>query len=205
MRIGGLLAFGFAAITAPAGVAHAGGGAVFIPPMEVELGHAVSGAPDGSQDETTQLLVGVSWASLWPKPTPVDISVGVISTFHPAADDAMAAARGSSAPPPDGDTACGGYIDVAVRGASGKHWRTWIGGRGELMDHGRINALGGAARASVEVWAGTAAGDRNAFLVGTVALSAWAETGLREQPYGGAASFVAAGLGVRVPLILAAN
>jgi hypothetical protein len=204
MRIGGMLALGFAATVATAGVAHAGSGAVFIPPMEVELGHAVSGAPDGTQDESTQLLVGVSWASLWPKPTPVDFSIGVISTFRPAPDDTLAA-RGSTAPAPDGETACGGYIDVAVRGASGKHWRTWIGGRGELMDHGRISALGGAARASVEVWAGTAAGDRNALLVGTVALSAWAETGLREQPYGGAASFVAAGLGVRVPLILAAN
>ena len=204
MRIGGLVALGIAAIAATASVAHAGNGAVFIPPMEVELGHAVSGAPDGTQAELTQLLVGVSWASLWPKPTPVDFSIGVISTFQPAPDQSMVVAR-SNVPPPEGETACGGYIDVAVRGASGNHWRTWVGGRGELMDHGRISALGGAARASVEVWAGTAAGDHNALLVGTVALSAWAETGLREQPYGGAASFVAAGFGVRVPLILAAN
>lgn len=205
MRPGvGIIALGLvAAIAATAGTAHAGHGAVFIPPMEVELGHAVSGAPDGLPVESTQLLVGVSWASLYPKPTPVDFSIGIISTFRPGPDESMVAAR--TAPPPDGETATGGYIDVAVRGASGRHWRTWIGGRGELMDHGRISALGGAARASVEVWAGTAAGDRNALLVGTVALSAWAETGLREQPYGGAASFVAAGLGVRVPLIVAAN
>jgi len=201
MRIGVGIAAALTVLAVTAGNAAAGRGA-FIPPLEVELGHAVTGAPDGRQLESTQLLVGLSWASLYPKPTPVDVSVGVISTFRPA-DETMATARVVAEE--EDESAVGGYIDVAVRGAAGKYWRTWIGGRGELMDHGRVSGLGGAARASIEIWTGTAAGDRNALILGTVALSAWAETGLREQPTGGTASFVAAGLGMRLPLILAAH
>ncbi len=183
--------------------AHAGRGA-FIPPMEIELGHAVTGAPDGGQIEATQLMVGISWASLYPRPTPIDVSVGFISTFSPADDDPMATARVTGPEEPD-DVAAGGYIDVAVRGAAGRHWRTWIGGRGEIMDHGRISALGGAARASIEIWTGTSSSERGALLCGTVALSAWAESGVREQPNGGAATFVAAGMGMRVPLLIAGH
>ena len=202
MRIGVGIAAALSVLAVTAGRAAAGRGA-FVPPLEVELGHAVTGAPDGRQLESTQLLVGLSWASLYPKPTPVDVSVGVISTFRPA-DETMATARVVD-DEDDGDSAVGGYIDVAVRGAAGRYWRTWIGGRGELMDHGRVSGLGGAARASIEVWAGTAAGGHNALILGTVALSAWAETGLREQPDGGTASFVAAGLGMRLPLIVAGH
>lgn len=198
MRTGVALAVVCVALAGTAGSAAAGRGA-FIPPLEIELGHAVTAEADGGQLETTQLLVGLSWASVYPKPTPVDFSVGIISNFRPA-DDAMTTARVVGAE--EEESLVGGYIDVAVRGAAGKNWRTWIGGRGELLDHGRVSALGGAARASIEIWAGTAAGGNNALIVGTVALSAWAETGLREQPYGGAASFVAAGLGMRVPLIV---
>lgn len=201
MRIGVALAVVCVALAGNAGSAAAGHG-VFIPPVEIELGHAVTAEPDGGQLESTQLLVGLSWASLYPKPTPIDFSVGLISTFQPA-DDTMATARVVG---PEEDTSTvGGYIDVAVRGAAGKYWRTWVGGRGELMDHGRVSVLGGAARASVEVWVGTSGGGHNGVILGTVALSAWAETGLREQPYGGAASFVAAGFGMRLPLIIACN
>lgn len=202
MRIGAAIGVLFVALVGNAGSAEAGRGGVFVPPVEVELGHAVTADADGGQNEATQLLVGLSWASLYPKPTPIDFSVGFISTFRPA-DDTMATAR--VVEPEEIESTVGGYIDVAVRGAAGKHWRTWVGARGELMDHGRVSALGGAARASVEIWTGTAAGGNNALILGTVALSAWAETGLREQPYGGAASFVAAGLGMRLPLIVACN
>jgi hypothetical protein len=201
VRIGVATAVVCVALAGTAGSAAAGRGA-FVPPLEVEVGHAVTAEPDGGQLETTQLLVGLSWASVYPTPTPVDVSIGFISNFRPA-DDAMTTAR--VVDPDEEESVVGGYIDVAVRGAAGKHWRTWVGGRGELLDHGRVSGLGGAARASIEIWAGTAAGGNNAFIVGTVALSAWAETGLREQPYGGAASFVAAGLGMRVPLIVACD
>ncbi len=201
MRLGvGIVA---CVVAVSAGTARAGHGGAIIPPLEIELGHAVTGAPDGGRVESMQLLVGVSWASLYPKPTPVDFSVGVISTFAPQPDQ-MAAAR-AVGPDAAGASATGGYIDVAVRGAAGRHWRTWIGGRGEVMDHGQISALGAAARASIEVWTGTAIGDRDCAILGTVALSAWAESGIREQPHGGSATFVAAGLGMRVPLIIAAR
>lgn len=90
-----------------------------------------------------------------------------------------------------------------MRGAAGRHWRTWVGGRGELLDHGEVSGLGCAARASIEVWTGVFAGGHGGAVMGTLALSAWAETGLREQPHREVASFVAAGLGLRLPFVVA--
>lgn len=192
-----------AVLGATAGAAEASHGGVFIPPLEVELGHAIAGAADGGTLESTQLLVGISWASIYPRPTPIDVSVGVICSMYPA--PTVAAAR-TAGPPPAADVDSGGYVDVAVRTASGPHWRMWAGARGELIDQGERSALGVAARASMELWAPTVGGDSHgpgiAMFLGTVAVSAWAEAGVREQPRG-VASFVAAGLGMRIPLIIA--
>jgi hypothetical protein len=185
-----------------AGVASAGRGA-FIPPVRIELGHAVTGTREGPPLEATQLAVGLSWASLYPKPTPVDFGVGFIATFAPE-PDTVAKAR-EVGPVDDDHDAAGAYVDLAVRGAAGRHWRTWVGARGELMDQGEVSTLGAAARASIELWTGAMGIERGGAIIGTVAVSAWAETGLREQVRGGAASFVAAGLGMRLPLIVAGN
>lgn len=186
--------------------AHAGHGAVFVPPLEVELGHAVIGAPQGGTMEATQLMIGVSWASLFPRDTPVDFSVGVICNIFPEPDAAGALARGA-APAAERRVDSGGFIDVAVRTARGRHWRMWAGGRGELIDLGEASMLGAAARASMELWLPAVGGDSSgggfAAVLGTVALSAWAEAGVREQLRGGAASFVASGLGMRIPLMVA--
>lgn len=196
-----------AAVVCGAGAraAEAKPGGIIIPPMEVELGHSVTGTADGGSLEATQLMVGVSWASLWPRDTPVDLSIGLIVNTY-AAPASVVQARGVESVEPASDTDAGTYVDVAVRMARGRHWRTWVGARGEVIDQGEQNALGVAARASMELWAPALAGesDGNGFaaVVGTVALSAWAEIGLREQPRG-AASFTAAGLGVRVPFLIA--
>ncbi|MCL4227928.1 MAG: hypothetical protein KJZ91_25970 [Myxococcales bacterium] len=185
-----------------AGTAHAGRGGA-LPPLEIELGHAVTHTTRG-QHEAPQLLVGLSWASLYPRPTPIDVSVGVVATFAPAPGPrARARATSPVAEPAADGGAAGAFLDVAVRGAAGRHWRTWVGGRGELLDHGEVSGLGCAARASIEVWTGVFAGGHGGAVMGTLALSAWAETGLREQPHREVASFVAAGLGLRLPFVVA--
>jgi hypothetical protein len=184
-------------------------GAAFIPPMEIELGQAVTASASGHQIESTQLLIGVSWASLWPKDTPVDVSIGVICNMTPVPLARDKVSLGGEGPQPgDVDTDSGPYVDVAVRTARGEAWRSWLGARGELMDQGEVSALGVAARASVEIWVpvkgADSGGNAMAAIFGTFALSAWAEAGLREQPHG-AASFVAAGLGARIPFLIVAG
>lgn len=195
---------------ATAVTASAKPGVAFIPPMEIELGQAVTASASGRQIESTQLLIGMSWASLWPKDTPVDVSVGVICNMTPVplARDKVSGGGMAGPQPGDVDTDAGPFVDVAVRTAHGNAWRSWLGARGELIDQGEVSALGMAARASVEIWvpvkAADSGGNSTAAIFGTFALSAWAEAGLREQPHG-AASFVAAGLGARIPFLIVAG
>jgi hypothetical protein len=194
---------------ATAVTASAKPGVAFIPPMEIELGQVVTASASGRQIESTQLLIGVSWASLWPKDTPVDFSVGVICNMTPVPLARDKLSSGMTGPQPgDVDTDAGPFVDLAVRTARGGAWRSWLGARGELIDQGDVSALGVAARASVEIWvpvkAADGGGNAMAAIVGTFALSAWAEAGLREQPHG-AASFVAAGLGARIPFLIVAG
>ena len=195
---------------ATAVTASAKPGAAIIPPMEIELGQAITASASGRQIESTQLLIGVSWASLWPRDTPVDVSVGVICNMTPVplARDKVSGGAMGLPPPGDVDTDAGPFVDVALRTARGNAWRSWLGARGELIDQGEVAALGIAARASVELWvpvkAADGGGNAMAAVFGTFALSAWAEAGLREQPHG-AASFVAAGLGARIPFLIVAG
>lgn len=171
---------------------------MFVPPLELSLGRAMSGAPDGP-GATTQLTVGLSWASLYPKPTPVDVQIGVVVTTVPVRGERLLA-RASE--PVDTECLAGGYVLVAARGAAGRHWRTWMAARGELVDLGDDPGLGAAARASIELWVGDTHRDEHVHGIGVGAISAWAELGVREQPADGVATFVAAGLGFRLPLMV---
>ncbi len=195
--------FSIVAVAIAASPAHARGG--FLPPLEVQYGGTVTGAPGGDTTFASQLLVGLSWASLYPKPTPVDISAGVIADFglEPASTMPTSSARTSTHP--DGDdpstTRIGGYLHVARAIESQKHFRVWLGTRGELMSTNGVGVLGGALRTSVELWSGTTVGGHNGGIMGTVALAVWAEVGVREQADRSVASFAGAGLGIRLPLV----
>jgi len=189
------------AATLTAHRAHASGG--FLPPLEVQYGDAVTGGPADTRIVQSQLLVGVSWASLYPKSTPVDISAGVIATFSD--DDTTVPAGGDTArrlttPTPSHD-AVGGYLYLARAIDTRSHFRTWLGARGELMGTDGVGVLGGALRTSFELWTGAMAADHSSGIMGTVALGLWAEVGIREQADRSVASFAAAGLGIRLPMI----
>lgn len=164
-----------------------------LPPLELELGTSLIAAPDGGAVPATLLLVGVSWASLSPEPTRVDVTAGVIATFADERD----VERGAVS---DGT---GGYLDLAYAVVQRPHLRAWLGGRGELMSAGDVGVLGGAVRASAEVWRGVFAAGSGAGIGGTLAFAVWVELGARERPDRSIAPSAAAGLGLRLPLILA--
>ncbi|MBK9036700.1 MAG: hypothetical protein IPL61_36525 [Myxococcales bacterium] len=181
---------------APA-TAHASGGA--LPPLELELGQASIATPQG-EVAATEVLVGLSFASLYPRPTPIDVSVGWVGTFVPAPATAEAARMTSTAPPAD---TSGGFLALEARAAEGAHWRAWIGGRAELLSTEDTRALGAFGRVSVELWRPVVATGNGGGIVGTLAIAAWAEIGMRERVGGGLGSVVAGGLGVRLPLVAA--
>lgn len=182
--------------------AHAGGG--FLPPLEIELGGVVLGDHGGGETAATQLLVGISWASLYPKPTPVDVSLGVITTYTPAPTSPTVARTTMEPARPSAD-AVGGFLDLALKIDSRPHLRTWLGGRGELMGNDGVGVLGAAMRMSVELWAPAVLTGNGGGIMGTVALSAWAELGVRERSDRSVSSFAGAGLGVRLPMVLASH
>ena len=196
------LVAGLVALALPLPHAEARGG--FLPPLEIELGGVVIEAPDGDRVTATQLLVGISWASLYPRPTPIDVSLGMIVTVPSAPERATAvAARRVEAEPPPGTSATGGFVALDLRVDAGRHWRAWVGGRGELMASDGARVLGAAARVSAELWAPVLVGSFGAGLAGTFAVIGWAELGVRERPDGGVANLVAAGVGIRLPLLIA--
>lgn len=187
-----------AAVVAIAGATtdRAQAGAGFFPPLEVELGRSAIATRGGPDVGATELLVGMSFASLYPKPTPVDVSLGWVASFVPAIDEPVV---GPSMDRPA--NAGGAFVAVDWRAVEGKHWRGWLGGRGELMATEDVGVLGGFGRASIELWHPVMAGGGGGGIMGAVALSAWMEVGVRERPDRSLARVASAGIGLRLPLV----
>lgn len=190
--------------TLVAGRAHASGGA--LPPLEVEVGQSAISTHAGPDVAATEILVGLSFASLYPKPTPVDVSVGWMGSFVPGDDDISdppTNGRGSVTSGPTPADASGAFVAIDLRAAQGRHWRAWLGGRGELLATEDVGVLGGFGRASIELWHPVAAGGGGGGIIGTIALSAWMEVGARERPDRSLARVASAGIGLRLPLVVA--
>lgn len=165
-------------------------GGVFLPPLEVEVGAASISTRDGPSVIATQWMVGASWASGNPRSTPLDVSVGVIST---SSDESRSG---------EVTDATGGFLDLALRVREGRLYRAWAGVRGELMGTGGVGVLGATGRASVELWRGASAAGRDAGILGAFAVSVWVELGVRERPDRGVARTGAVGLGFRLPMFV---
>ena len=190
------------------GIAHAGGFGVIVPPLRADMGPLAivdsSGARHGSQ-----IAVGVHWASLYPKETPIDVGVGLVAAF--VDEDTATGAKSAAADEDSGLSLAGGYLDLSTRLAGGRIWRTWGGLRGEALradgdDRGHAG-LGIAARISAEIYDGAqgagAAGSGVGIMFGVAALGAYAEVSYRDLrgPFGGVG--LSSGVTVRLPFIIA--
>ncbi len=184
------------------GPAHAGG--AVMPPLEIELGRSAIAVGDGTDAGATAMLLGVSLASAYPSRLRVDVSAGWVGSF--VADPAPGATARTGAndePAWRPHDASGAFVALELRAAEGPHWRAWLGGRGELLGTEDVGVLGGFGRASIELWRPVAAGGGGGVVLGTVALAAWMEVGVRERPDRSLARIASAGLGLRVPLMAA--
>lgn len=164
-----------------AGAAHASPPAI-LPPLEIGVGKAAVATAHDSYT-ATQVTVGLSWASLVPARTPVDIGLGWLGSYGPG----------------DMHHASGVYASFAMRCAERPHVRAWFGVRGELLYTEERGLLGLAARGSLELWRGVEWFDRGSGVGGSFGLTVFVEAIARE----GQTRAVVAGFGGRLPMFAA--
>lgn len=198
-----------AIVLAATSVAHASGGAIFIPPAEVDVG---IGAPTGAANAgpSHEILAGLHWASLYWHPTHVDVGVGFVGSFRSVLPGYTL--RATTEIDDNVLALCGGYLSLGYTLESRRHFRTWLDARIETL-HGSLNdqtftALGSALRLSTEVYVSGAvgAGDHGGFVAvaGTWALGVYVEGSHRDIAPELGPNDVSVGVSMRVPLILAA-
>lgn len=184
------------------GSAAARGGAIALPPLEVDV---ASTAPVGGGEAvgpSSDILVGVHWASLFWRPTSYEVGVGYVGSFRDL--------RGGE--PNEAFHMNGGYLALGRTMFVARHVRTWVELRGELLRAsapGRdFSALGGALRFAAEIYSAGVGGHSNpgstALFAGTFALGVFVEASHRDIPTALGPTGVSTGVSIRIPLLLAA-
>jgi len=196
MRFASIVVF----VTLGVSTAHAGNAGILIPPLEFDIG---VGAPVGSEVDrlgpSTEILAGLSWASLAWNPTRFDVGVGYVGSFRTIDDP--------NSPMDTSVSMHGAYLSLGKTLQSEKHWRTWFHARGELLrayaGNERFGTSGAALRVSTELFAQGIQTGRGGGIVGAVAIGLYAEVNFRDVPAPlGRTGFVT-GLSCRLPFLIA--
>lgn len=188
--------------------AAASPGAIFIPPAEVDVGAASPIGP-GVVGSSTELRVGVHSASLYWKPTAIDIGIGYAGSYREVAPSFAARANEYAN---NTLTLHGLYFHASYAIESHRHWRTWLGARVEGMTGSfggeSYNVIGTALRLSAELYSAGVGGGGDSravgFFAGTFALGVYVE-GIKRfnLPAELGANGLGAGLSMRIPFIAA--
>jgi hypothetical protein len=205
-RMRGWLALVVVAVTASSAAATPG--AVLIPPAEVDIG---AGTPVGDVvvGASTEVRVGVHSASLYWKPTFIDIGIGYAGSYR---EVVPAYAERSSEYDNQTFKLHGLYFSASYAIESHRHWRTWLGARVEGLSGsygGRsYNVIGSAVRIAAELYSAGVGGvgDSRAvgFFAGTFAVGVYVEGTRRfNLPAELGPNGVGAGLTMRIPFIAA--
>jgi hypothetical protein len=186
-------------------------GAVLVPPGEVEIG-AGSPVGDATAGTSTEVRAGVHWAAMCWKPTRFDVGVGYVGSFRSTRPIPMANAERMLDPEDDNTLGLHGvYLSAAYAIESHEHWRTWIGGRFELLagdieGHSEVTTAV-ALRVQTEVFTAGIAGLGSAtsagVFAGAFAIGVYVEGLRRGLPTELGPLGVAAGLTMKIPFIAA--
>ena len=199
-------------VIAAASTAHAGSGAVFVPPMEVDVGE---GAQVGSATvgPSTEILAGLHWASLYWKPTHFDIGLGYVGSYRQVLPGyALRSDMGSSST--DNELSLNGtYMSLGYTLDSRSWSRTWLDARVEALrgtvNNQSFNAAGAALRISSELFVSGSVGGGGSggfvAMAGTWALGVYVEAVHRGIPPELGPNGVVGGMTLRVPFIIAAG
>jgi hypothetical protein len=172
----------------------------FMMPLKVDIGAAFADTSRGTA-QGLSAAVGIHWASLSPRPTNTDVGIGVFGALLAAPEDTTLMND------VNGVAYGGAYLEVGHTLSQGSFWRTWASGRGEYLastafgeDH---NGLGAAGRLSAELYvSGVGLEPRGVFL-GTYAIGAYAELGVRDVASDLGSLHASVGLTFRTPLVFA--
>jgi hypothetical protein len=201
-------------VLASTGIAHAGKpAAIVIPPVELEVGAAspVGPAADAELGPATEFRVGMHWASLYWKPTKIDIGVGFVASYRDSYAS-MNSERTLTTGPDDHMLSLKGmYVTGAYAIENHRHWRTWLGARLEMLTGSnsgeRVTTTGVAVRLATELYSSSVGGvsDRSAIAMfaGAWALGVYVEGLHRGIPGDVTEVDAAAGVTMRIPFILA--
>jgi hypothetical protein len=211
MRQGAAIAAFVVSTSLAAGVARAGSGGA-IPPVKLDVG-AVAESSGGVARSGGEMMLGLNLATIYPRPMPFDLGIGWIDVgldprrsetpvpvATPLAETGGVVAPGETI---DHRSSNGWYIEGSALLAGGEHWRTWFSPRGEMFPGGDRTEYGAILRVSGELWTGGIYGERGLGVCGVLALGAWAEAGVRQEPGGVTAHVAATGVSLRVPLVVA--
>ena len=171
---------------------------MFMPPFKLDLGRTWSESGTRSSSGSV-LLVGLSRATLDPRPVAFDVGLGYVRWS--AGDDATStiAARSTTSSRPISD-AQGGYLELAARVLESRSVRSWLAVRAELLSSDGA-AFGVAARVASELWTGANKRDGGLFAFGSLAIGAYVEAGLREGRDDDIKTFTI-GITVRSPFVV---
>lgn len=206
------LAVALAVLSASA-VAHANGFAgIIVPPAEVDYGVGpIVGGASAVTGPSQELLAGVHWASLYWKPTDLDVGIGYVGVWRPVVPGFAARSTTPSDQVDNIMHADGAYFDVAYTLERHKHWRAWLAGRIEYLS-AHVNGEqefghGVAVRIATELYSHTVAGVADhkaaAFVAGTMAFGFYVEASHRSFTAELGPDAVTAGFSLRVPFMMA--
>jgi hypothetical protein len=197
------------------GTAAAKGGAIALPPLEVNVGSTAVVTGGEAVGPGTDVMVGIHWASLYWRPTSYDIGIGYVGSVRPLRPGYASTVERMTG---EGDAhpelaIHGGYLTLGHTLVTQPHLRSWIELRGELLlvDDGNappVSALGGAVRLAVELYSsgvgGTGDSSAIAMFAGTVAIGVYLEASHRELALELGPTGITAGVSFRIPFLLVA-
>ena len=171
----------------------------FMMPLKVDLGFAGANTSRGFAPGIGG-AIGIHWASLSPRPTDLDIGLGVFGAILGAPKDetGMSDANG---------VAYGGaYLEVGHTLSRGTNWRTWASGRGEYLGSAAFDGdgkagFGASGRLSAELYASGVGIEPRGLFLGTYAVGLYVEAGVRDVASDIGAFQVSAGLTFRTPMV----
>jgi len=202
-----------AGVMALCSAAAAKGGAMALPPMEVDVGATTPVEGGQAVGPATDLLIGVHWASLFWHPTNYEVGFGYVGSYRPLKPGYRQLAE-RAVQPTDEDRLMlhGGYMTLGRTLISQPHFRTWVELRGELMrghtPDRSFSAIGGAVRFAAEMFSSGSGGasDHNSIVLfaGTFALGVYIEASHRDLASELGPTGVTTGVTVRIPFLFVA-
>ena len=168
-------------------------------PLKIDIGAAGANTSRGFAPGIGG-AIGIHWASLSPEPTNFDIGVGVFGAILGAPKDSTGMSDAN------GVAYGGAYLEFGHTLSHGTWWRTWASGRGEYLGSAAFDEPGKAGfgvsgRLSAELYASGVGIEPRGLFLGTYAVGAYVEAGVRDVASDIGAFQICAGLTFRTPMV----